>query len=78
VCIQPSGVGSQHIGVSGPGCGGPGSAAATALPPHSRPAAMPATIIGFIFMETILLGCAVFVKLKRKFMALTPRDMMVA
>lgn len=27
---------------------------------------MPATIIVFIFMNTILLGCAVFVKLKRQ------------
>jgi len=37
-----------------------------ALPLHSSPAAMPATIIGFIFMEKILLGCGLFVKLKRK------------
>jgi hypothetical protein len=66
VCAQPSGVGSQHIGVPGSGVGGPGSAAATALPADSSAAAMPATIIGFIFMCKILLGCAVFVKLKRK------------
>jgi hypothetical protein len=65
-CAQPSGVGSQHIGVPGSGVGGPGSAAATAVPPDSNAAAMPATIIDFIFMHTILLGSAVFVKLKRQ------------
>jgi len=37
-----------------------------AVPPDSSAAAIPATIIGFIFMEKILLGCALFVKLKRK------------
>ena len=38
---------------------------------------MPATIIGFIFMYTILLGRALFVKLKRQFVPCRPRDMMV-
>jgi len=38
---------------------------------------MPATIIGFIFMYTILLGYASFVKLKRQFVSRRPRDMMV-
>jgi len=38
---------------------------------------MPATIIGFIFMYTILLGRALFVKLKRQFVPRRPRDMMV-
>jgi hypothetical protein len=36
------------------------------VPQDSRAAATPATIIGFIFMEKILLGCTLFVKLKRK------------
>jgi hypothetical protein len=78
VCDQPSGVGSQHIGVLGSGVGGPGSAAATAVPPDSNAAAMPATIIDFIFMYKILLGSVLFVKLKRQFVPIWPRDMMVA
>jgi hypothetical protein len=50
VCIQPSGLGSQHFGAFGSGAGGAGSARATPLPPDSTAAAMPATIIGFIFI----------------------------